>query len=236
VFGDQGKELLETAATTLEDLREHLKHARSLSSWETPLSGIVLGDSHLGAGETLNAILGMAMRLTASFCKQPFSEIVQAEVGVPRVAPMAEEETLPAQIRRFVERDAPKLVNHFNLQKEIVEGGRPPKFDYFGSRYVANFGMLKLNKINDGFQAAKVKLWDLDVLRADSALTGIEAYELLLLRPRLNGKEETRQEKLLKETVVELTEEAKKRDLTTVPVFDAEEASGRILAMEGLKR
>ncbi|TLY38875.1 MAG: hypothetical protein E6K58_14245 [Nitrospirae bacterium] len=238
VFGDQAMSLLETAELALQTLRDHLGKTHSLDGWESPVSGVVVGQSHLGAGKDLEAILSMAMRLTASFYKEvsPVDLAVVAETTAAMRAP-DEDEQWRREIRELVHRKAPILVRHFGHEKGILPGGggRPPKFDYFGSLYVANFGRIKLEKIDEGFDNAKIKLWDLDVLKADSMTTGITQYELVLWQPRLNGGS-PRKVKLLRETIAELQIEADKREMKTVPVFDAREASDRIITMEGLKK
>lgn len=240
IFGEQGKALLKSAEIALAALRQHLNQTHSFAGWDSPLSGVTIGDTHLGAGNNLHSILGTAMRLTASFCANlPSSAASMAVTTFSASIPTEpeDEESWSIKVRELIHRNAPPLFNNFNREKEFVQGGRPPKFDYFGRQYVANFGRLTISRLNDGFNKAKIKLWDLDVLRADSALAGINHYELVLWRPRLNGDGYSKKnEKLLKETIVELTEEARKRELETVPVYDAEEASSRIIQMEGLER
>ena len=140
-FGRNGLVLLDSASLCLDDLSKFSKENKPLQHWEAPLSGVELGPARPAAGQDMEEILRIAMQLTAAFgsaSKESGSE-KDLESSLPAQEGL---DPWPEQIRKYVSREKPMLETNFYRMVNIVEGGTKTKFDYYGPRYVANFGKL----------------------------------------------------------------------------------------------
>lgn len=234
IFGREGASLFNIVQITLKDLSEHLKESPSLTDWRAPFSGMALGEERTTLGDNLVSVVQNAMRLTACFSSglMALDHLIQKDT----IAAQAfDDDRWPKQIFEAVQRRQPNLADYFDSSVELVQGARPTKFDFFGKRYVANFGKLiphskRLGQYQDN---AKAKLWNLASLRDAPGTNNILGYELILWRPAFNDPTYTEKEiHNLREAILELSEEAKREGLSTLPVHTAEEASSQIVLRE----
>ena len=230
-----GSSFFNIVQLTLDSLSEHLKESHSLLSWESPFSGVVLGPNRETVGDSILSVVQLAMRLTSTFS----ATLVKSQ-QVPDVDALAaravEDDRWPKRIYEAVVRQNPDFSQYFNRAVPIKQGFPPSKFDFMGRHYVANFGRLipssrSLSRLRN---TAKARLWDLAHLRDAAGVKGnITALELILWQPRPDDMAYSDNEMhALKETIFELSEEAKKQELKTIPVYTAEEASNQILLQE----
>lgn len=232
LFGQHGAEsFYNMGSLCLEALSDHVSKTKKLTKWKSPLSGITLGEPRQANGESIDDIILIAKRLCAclsSVEKVESNGLLQVGDG------LTAGDEWPMEIKEAVQLAAPHLVRNFSQSYEVIEGGRPPRYDYFGARYVANFGKLSPRRLAEGMARARMKLWNLDIVREDSRLlSGITTYEFLLWKPEDNFPLYSETErKNLAEAILELQEEAKKRALSTFPVRTAEEASRHIIHLE----
>ena len=226
-FGESGVSILDAATICLDEFSDYLKDFSSLEGWEAPLGGVSLGHARKAAGNSLHEILSMASQLTASF-----SSLQLASESLTSVEQLGREDRWPKQIKEAVTLVAPDLEVNFNKNYNLVPGGAQTKYDYWGEKYIANFGriMAPHSSLKDG----RAKLWNLARLReAYPFPSNNNKYELLLWRPPENSPAHTEKSmKQVNETILELTEEAKKEELGTFVVLGAQEASQRIILME----
>lgn len=234
VFGRDGASLYNIIQITLDDLSEHLKESPTPSSWESPFSGISLGEERDTLGNSLTSVVQNAMRLAASFSAGIIG-LEQVLSGDSIAIAAMDDDRWPKQIQEILRRQKPGFEEYFNRSVEVVQGARPAKFDFLGRHYVANFGkLIPYSKRLSTLQLqAKAKLWDLARLREAPGTNNISAFELILWRPSANDPAYSEKEiKNLNDAILELTEEAKREDLFTIPVHTAEQASEHIIIRE----
>lgn len=227
-FGESGLDLLDSASLCLEILTEHLHEQSSLTTWTPPLYGVTLGLERLAAGDSIEEILQMAMRSSASFSASfANGEVVLGEQ-------FRELDTWERKIEEIVVGRAPDLKQHFHQSFSVIEGIANTKFDYLGDRYVANFGKVRHpSSVN----SAKSKLLSLINLAETQSKTlpgpKRPKVELIVLRSPLNGENlQGKRPRNTEEVIIELTETCRRHDLKTFPVENADEAGEHIIAME----
>lgn len=232
LFGKSGAEaFINLGAIALEALSKHIEKTHSITKWKPPFSGILIGKPRSMNSENLDDVITMAMRLSASLSSLPEKRSLTMEIQVAESP--TEDDSWANQIRQAVERSAPHLLNNFGHRYNLIEGGRPPLFDYFGRKYVANFGKLIPRRISEGLKNARVQLWKLDIVREDSRMFQMSKYELLMWKPPVGMPLYTESElKAVHETILELEGEARTRGLSTRSVTTADEASAHIIAMD----
>ena len=232
IFGQQGTSLFHMVQLCIEDLEDYLSisGASMLKDWDSPLSGVTLGNPRQTLGDDLSSIIHLGIRQTASFSGNvaDMKDRVQADIVVKSGG---KSDRWAKAIQAQVIQRAPDLQHFFNRRLQLVQDARETRFDYLGKKYVANFGKL----IPTGKQLstlqyiAKAKLWDLEQLRDTPIFGDHSCYELILWRPSLHDQAYSeKQFSDLRDAMLELSEEAKKRDLTTVPVHSAVQASDHI--------
>ena len=234
IFGPDGADLYNIVRVGLENLSEFLEDSMELESWDSPLYGVQVGDTRKSLGDDLASILDLGIRRTASFAghlngiKNDLSlEIVKSY--------QSEEDDWPKSIQDLVLRERQDFKGFFSKSLNLVQNARVTKFDFFGRKYVANFGKLvpRSKRLSSLQSVAKAKLWYLVQLRDDPFLSNVSSFELILWRPMPDDQAYSHKEMDdLKEAILELDGEAKKQNLLTVPVFNATEASSRILSKE----
>jgi len=236
IYGEKdGGSLFRIVQLTLDSLSEHLKESPSILSWETPFSGMSLGQHHETVGDDLLAVAKIAMRFSASFSGHltDGQHIVSADaIAVNAI----EDDRWPKRIYEAVVSEKPEFEEYFNRTVAIFQGAPASKFDFFGKRYVSNFGRLIPSPRSLGRMrsSAKAKLWDLARLREAPGVKGnITALEFIIWRPRQDDMAYSEGEmKALGDTIFELQEAAKAENLKTVPVHTVAEASQRIILQE----
>ncbi len=235
IFGErEAASLFNIVQLALDSLSEGLKESPSLAAWKAPFSGLVLGEHRQTMGDTLPSVIQMAMRLSASFSAMSWN-LEQMPTADSIAAHALDDDRWPRQVHDAVFHRNPDFEGHFNRSVAVIQGARPAKFDFFGRRYVANLGkLIPTSKRLSTLQAnAKARLWDLAQLREAPGTENISAFELILWRPSAQDPAYTEKEiRALGDAILELTEEAKREDLITVPVLSAAEASDRIILME----
>lgn len=235
IFGErEAASLFNIVQLTLDSLSEYLKESQSLAAWDAPFSGLLLGEHRQIMGDTLPSVIQMAMRLSASFSAMSWN-LEQIPTSDSIAAHALDDDRWPRQVHDAVFRQKPDLEAYFNHSVAVIQGARPAKFDFFGRRYVANFGkLIPTSKRLSTLQAsAKARLWDLARLREAQGVENISAFELILWRPSALDPAYTEKEiRALGDAILELTEEAKREDLITVPVHTATEASEHIILRE----
>lgn len=226
-FGESGLSLLDAATICLEEFSDYLKDFNSFEGWEAPLGGVSLGHARKAAGNSLREILSTATQLTASF-----SSLQLTNDALTATDALVKEDRWPKQIKDAVIKVAPDLDKHFNRNYNLVPGGPLTKYDFWGERYIANFG--KVNSPQSSLKDGRAKLWSLARLReVDPFSSRDNSYELILWRPQEDSpaySEKTMRQ--INETILELTEEAKKEELRAMAFLGAEQASQHILQME----
>jgi hypothetical protein len=220
---------------TLDTLSEHLAESPSILSWEPPFSGVSLGAHHETFGDDLFSVAQIAMRFSASFAKD-LTDGRQNLTADALATQDIEDDRWPKRIYDAVTSEKPELKEYFNRSVSIFQGAPPSKFDFFGRRYVSNFGRLipsprSLSRLRS---SAKARLWDLARLREAPGVKGnISALEFIIWRPRSDDMAYSEGNmKALSDTIFELQEAARAEDLKTVPVSTVEEASERIILQE----
>lgn len=219
--------MLDAATICLEEFSDYLKNFNSLEGWEAPLGGVSLGHVRKAAGNSLHEILRTATQLTASFSSlQLAGDILETTDMVGK------EDRWPKQIKDAVIRVAPDLDKYFDRKFDLFPGGTPTKYDFLGDRYVANFG--KVNSPHSSLKDGRAKLWMLARLReAQLFAPTYKGYDLILWRPQEDSPDYSEKAiRQVNETILELTEEAKKEELGAIAVLGPEQASQHILQME----
>lgn len=236
VYGERdGAALFNIVQLGLESLSDHLKESAEFLSWESPFSGINLGQHRETVSDDLSSLVQIAMRLTASF-----SSLLVTSQGIANVDAIAahamDEDRWNKRIYDSVVRDRPSFKDYFNRSVSIVQGAPLSKFDFFGRHYVANFGRLipAARSITKLRNSAKARLWDLARLRDAAGVKGnIHAFDLILWRPPVDDMAYSESEmKTLGDTIIELSESAKAEGVTALPVFTADQARARVIELE----
>ena len=234
IYGQQGTSLFRIVELCMEDLSDYLRNAEMLKEWDSPLSGVTLGNTRQALGDDLSSIIQLGMRQTASFSGNLVAmEDALKQDGVSAFGGRADNWTKSIQ-EKVIER-APNLTPFFNRRLQLVQNARSTRFDYVGKKYVANFGKLipTSERLSSLQTAAKAKLWDLEQLRDTPILGEHSCFELILWRPSFEDQAYSeKQFRDLRDAMLELSEEAKKRALATVPVHSASEASDHIFLRE----
>lgn len=213
-FGKDGLSLLESAKICLDTFSRYLKKSKEFSGWEPPLTGVTLGEERQAAGKDFPEVLRMAARMSAS--------LFDDSVGSRKPVHMR---GWRRQIVNAVIHRAPQLVGHFNQSIVLVQSGMETSFDYLGSHYVAYFGMAYARK-SETLKDGRAKLWKLARCRDSYDNANKVTFEFLMLRPKSQILYS------FKDLLYELEEEAKKEELCTMLVSDAEAAGERILDTE----
>ncbi|MCA9420420.1 MAG: hypothetical protein KC592_05350 [Nitrospira sp.] len=234
IFGPEGSDLFNIVQIGLEDLKEFLDDSVELENWDSPLSGVQIGDTRKSLGDDLTSILNLGIRRTASFAGYINGQRGSQSLELVKTY-QSEEDNWPKSIQDCVLRERLDFKGYFSQSVPLVQNARMTKFDFFGRKYVANFGKLipKSKSLSRLQNTAKAKLWDLVQLREDQFISNVSSFELILWRPREDDQAYSAKEMDdLNEAILELDGEAKKQKLATIPVYNAAEASRIIITKE----
>lgn len=124
IYGEKdGGSLFRIVQLTLDSLSEHLKESPSILSWETPFSGMSLGQHHETVGDDLLAVAKIAMRFSASFSGHltDGQHIVSADaIAVNAI----EDDRWPKRIYEAVVSEKPEFEEYFNRTVAIFRAHR----------------------------------------------------------------------------------------------------------------
>lgn len=216
-FGDGGLDLLDSAQLCLDTLEEHLHEHQTLEAWTPPLFGVSVGVERLGAANSIEELVRMAMRSSASFSANQLK-------GVTFSDQFREWDSWEKQIEDVVTRRAPQLRHNFNQSFSVIEGISDTRFDYLGSNYIANFGKVAHHTSVSYAKAKLLNLLSLAEVRNVKFGEQCPNLELILLKSTSNGKAD--------EKIFELSEVCRRHELRAIPVGNADEAGKHILSME----
>lgn len=224
LWGKKGLDFLHAVQMVVDSLREHLARGGQLENWESPLSGVHLGQRRVARGHTMGDIIRTGVEFTASFSV--------LEHGADEAPDQHGDDRWPSQVQLSVTASSPLLAIYFDHAFRARPDARPTRLNYMSAKLVANLDKLVPGaRLSATLQRAKAKLLDLQTVR-DHHIGG-PRYELILYRPPDDAWEYTaRQITNLHEALGELDEAGGKHDLRVVPVFSVDQAAARILQAE----
>lgn len=116
------------------------------------------------------------------------------------------------KVKEAIQLRRPDLAACFNRELVLVEGSAPVKFPFLTSRFVAQFGLLKVNSQSAGMEDARAKMWKLALARERD--TGLTAAMVVGTPPLDDVTLSERSQARFVANVSDLEREARKYNIT----------------------
>ncbi|HTP97503.1 MAG TPA: hypothetical protein VMK05_16745 [Burkholderiales bacterium] len=207
------------------------RRRNDVSAWESPLQGLEIGSPFDVDGFDLDSIAEAAARLCA-FYQDPSSDPEEQERVVPPRA--SEEARFLESVREEVIRRQPRLRAGFKRTFSLTGGHASSEIDYVGSRYATCYAAIN-PRARQGIRVttASAALWRLARARDAFGFAAPMTMELTAWVPSeglpiYSSDDYT----LVKETVAELTEQARREDLGVQAANDATQAARHLIDLE----
>lgn len=237
IYGQEASAFLLAGQLAIESVQKRVqKHGfQSLAEWKCPVEGLILGPSHLGAGENLKDVARTALMQCASLAARVSEEEDTVDSATRADRSMGR---LEALVKDSVTAKCPELAKYFCATFHVSQNARATKIGYSGTKLVANFGLLLPGRLSPLVTTAKARLWDLEQLKSGVLSQLIldrntREFELLLHRPRKDDPQYSdRQISSLEAACLELEEAADKAEIRCRPMYSPEEIANFVLTKE----
>jgi len=232
MLGAAAHKLLNLVEVALSNLTKFTGQHKSLTDWQSPVPGVMLGSITAGYVTDLTMMVRTVARNHAFL--SAMSDFTAADESIAEESPATDR--WATMVKEATTLLRPNLGAAFNRQLKLTSKGTT-RFDFVGQNLAAQLGrIIPGHAISGLVKTAKAKLWDLETLsehNEQQLFKSNHAYELILYRPRDNDPAYSEKEiGRLNEALVELEETGDKQQLRVVAAYTAEEAAQRIICSE----
>ncbi len=236
IYGKENRALMFAAKNAIESFDRVLSKEgdRALETWTAPFEGVIKGVIRMGAGNSLEEIARTGLMLCSSLVEK-IADVDEVEDSGSAVTTVR----LERLIKEKVLAKRQSLEISFNRSFKYVKSGREARIGFVGQRLVANFGLLVPFHLNQLFNNAKAKLWDLEQIRDDvkrpefNLSSELNNFELLVNRVRDEDPQYSeKQIKAVQEAYNELEFEADRRKIICRPMKSPDEIANHIVKLE----
>ena len=185
LYGHKNEHFLSQVEWIVDSFESHLRAGGRLSNWQPPLSGFVPGNSREAASSTIDGIIKQGMQMTASLNRLALTAEHEEDDEPKTVS-----DEFAKKIKEGVISEYPHLEHFFNKKVKKVYGkDLTTTYNLITQSYAANFKSIQPTSIQQGMNAAKVKIYDLHALKQTlaDALPDSMSYELILGLPSLQA-------------------------------------------------
>ncbi|GEM_PF-5480179 len=183
MYGNMAQQIMGLVALVLESAKAHLKSQSMLELWQPPISGVTRGDiQNTYSNKGIDGVLFQAIAAYSSLYKGKITTDALNELnGNDTLIDEAEQSSV--HLLQTVKACINDPVFSKNWQREAFINGSHVRIDYLGVNYNANLVNFDVKTVKNAFKAAKVKLFDLEVLRGNrrnDVFDLSQSFELLI--------------------------------------------------------
>jgi hypothetical protein len=183
LFGAAGKGMGLVISNTVLALQKQLDNGVPVDDLQPPFGGVALGEARDCVAHDLNEVFEVAARLGGAFSASQFGRTERPSAETQRAF---DEWADRVREHLLATLENQRFAAAFNVPVSFIERKRARVGFLFGD-YAANFGVLRPGrKSSTDARALKVKIFDLEVLRRQQALT-VHRTELIVGCPDWSG-------------------------------------------------
>ena len=247
-FGSIAVDAIFAAKVALDAIESRLRESgpHMLQSFQSPVSGVDLGEEREAEGESWNAVASRWFSAISPMFSQRSVYSQQSVANYSMATPMAAfdefrvqssgRDRLPTLVMDYILGQRPSFSNYFD--RRLKTGNRRgPSYEttigFSGSKLVANFGTLFANKRN-AVDRIKRRMWDLNVERGKEAgELSFRAHEMIVQYPeRVDPQVTERQFENINEALEALEREADTQEIRMRAMHTIDQIGKHILDLE----
>jgi len=183
MYGDMALQIMGLVALVLESAKVHLQSQSMLELWQPPISGVTRGDiQNTYSNKGIDGVLFQAIAAYSSLYRGKITADALNEFNGKDIQ-SDEAEQSSAHLLQTVKACISDPVYSKNWQREASINGSHVRIDYLGAKYNANLANFDVKTVKNAFNVAKVKLFDLEVLRENrqhGVFDSNQGFELLI--------------------------------------------------------
>jgi hypothetical protein len=226
LYGEKAKGIRGIVELAIDNLTDFLATALPLEQWNSPISGILLGEPREAASSDLAGVLRQAIQSASSLSivGSDDREYGEDEYEIQRIAGK-----WANQVKEQVQKRRVELLPYFNRIGKFYSDGEPVKFGFLGCGVVAQFGVLRPSKVQPSVREARARLWELNRARQ---MTDIKNVSLILqiLSPSDRSYSDREHEVSLRNTT-ELKREADEGNVGLLSVHTSLEGAEHLIRL-----
>lgn len=181
----------------------------SMESWNSPIDGVILGESKRAFAHDINGILKQGLRFSASLG----SLALEAERDdIDEVQPRRYTSNFSKKIQKQIEIIDRSLVNSFNQKIKISGSDALTTYGFMNDRYVSNFGVLVPTRLSASMNTIKAKIFDIEALKKSEYLMKPQRFEVIIGTPSFDDPTLTDQTIMNLRNSLEMVEEIADKD------------------------
>ncbi|POZ49632.1 hypothetical protein AADEFJLK_04602 [Methylovulum psychrotolerans] len=177
MYGDKAPQIIGFISLVLSSAKAHLQSKLMLELWHPPINGVTLGDiQKTYSGKEIEGVLFQAITAYSSLYNGKITTDALNELnGNDTLSDEAEQLTI--HLLKSVKTHVNNPLFSKNWQREASVNGSHVNIDFLGLRYNANLANFDVKIVKNAFKLAKVKLFDLEVLRENREQGIINSYQ-----------------------------------------------------------
>jgi hypothetical protein len=234
LYGPRAAGVLDIVSMSLAHLQELLfENGSSALRKDLLFSGLSLGKVRKGEGNNLEELAEAWLASLSSLHNSGRDTVSLTLQGEKDLMQQRATEPLGTEVLQIVARTKPALGTFFN--RDIVEGRvrrrsvrvQEPIIDFVGERLVANFDVIRSDRLTPSIDAIKRRMWDLKVDR-DNRHSKRFTHEMLVRTLVFDENKEH----LVTEALGELEKQADQQSLRLESFDSPKEIANRVLEIE----
>ena len=208
LYGNKAANLQGLIELCAASLREHLGKTNNLSDWIPPIATATLGRVRAAYAQSMTDLIAQGLRAHASLGVLPHeAEEIDSDSALER-------RNWDEDIRHVAN---PIIQPYFGKRIQLTAASeRKTAIGFLHERYAANFALLSPGaNLGNAMNAAKAKLWNLNMLRSAPVIKMRGSIELIVghAAPDFDPSLSKKAHGVLTDAVAELREEAHRCDL-----------------------
>lgn len=225
LYGSNAKNMQSIIRWVIESANNELKYKLSLSEWEIPVDGVIVGELRSAADESIDGILQQAIRFSSSLSK--LAPDLEREGKLHSKRNMTE--NWGKSISNEMLTINPNLSPFFRKSFKLSKSEAYTTFGFCNNKYVSNFGILAPERLSASLLTMKSKLFDLGALKKSKVPNKIESYEMIISISSFTGlTQPSKSINKAEEKVQMLTEVAASESIGIFKAGSAKEAAMHI--------
>lgn len=233
LYGTRADSVVDAAKITVSSLRAFLASTQNrFDQFKIPFASISFGPERQGSADDLPTLLRNALMISSSLGEwsldQKDDETDDATSAVPT---KIDSDRLVLLVRDLVAIRHPDWKPSFNVPLNVGTDRVAPRIGFLGSTVVANFDLIRPNRITSSLKGVRTSLWSLLLHRDTDPLTGHVPHLVYLHRPGDSDPQWSQQQLGdVAEACSEARTEAAQKDLLVEVKLSANEIADDLLA------
>jgi hypothetical protein len=233
LYGIRATGVINIVSMSLSHLQESLFKEPELSGKTKLLfSGVTLGEIREGGGASLNELAGAWLSSLSSLHTDNKLDAVTYAYGAKEAR--RPDLSVGQEVLKVIVKQQPSLSSSFS--RHVIEGRKrrgsmqspDPIIDFSGKRLVANFEVVRSDRLGSSFKTIKQRLWDLQVDRDERSRSKNLQHEMLVQTVIFDKNKEHQ----VKEALMELEKQADTHQLRLESFPTSSEIATRVLEIE----